>query len=32
LEGRDRTHAGQTAPPEGLTFLFARYAQEPEWE
>jgi len=32
LEGRDRTRAGQTAPPEGLTFLFARYAQEPEWE
>lgn len=32
LEGRDRTRAGQTAPPEGLTFLFARYAQEPDWE
>jgi tRNA pseudouridine38-40 synthase len=31
LEGRDRGQAGQTAPPEGLTFLFARYPQEPDW-
>ncbi|MBV1799047.1 tRNA pseudouridine(38-40) synthase TruA [Siccirubricoccus sp. G192] len=31
LQGRDRGQAGQTAPPEGLTFLFARYPQEPDW-
>ncbi len=31
LESRDRTRAGQTAPAEGLTFLFARYPREPEW-
>ena len=32
LDGRDRTRAGQTAPAEGLTFVFVRYAAEPEWE
>jgi tRNA pseudouridine38-40 synthase len=31
LEGRDRARAGQTAPAEGLTFAFARYAPEPDW-
>lgn len=31
LEGRDRSHAGQTAPAEGLCFLFARYEEEPDW-
>ena len=31
LDGRDRTQAGQTAPAEGLTFVFVRYATEPEW-
>ena len=31
LESRDRTKAGQTAPPEGLVFCFARYDAEPEW-
>jgi tRNA pseudouridine38-40 synthase len=31
LDGRDRTRAGQTAPAEGLTFAFVRYAPEPEW-
>jgi tRNA pseudouridine38-40 synthase len=31
LESRDRTQAGQTAPPEGLTFLFVRYAEEIDW-
>jgi tRNA pseudouridine38-40 synthase len=31
LEGRDRTQAGQTAPAEGLTFRFVRYAEEPDW-
>jgi tRNA pseudouridine38-40 synthase len=31
LEGRDRTRAGQTAPPEGLVFRFARYDPEPDW-
>ena len=31
LEGRDRGKAGQTAPPEGLVFRFARYAPEPDW-
>jgi tRNA pseudouridine38-40 synthase len=31
LDGQDRRHAGQTAPAEGLTFAFARYASEPEW-
>ncbi|HWL81903.1 MAG TPA: tRNA pseudouridine(38-40) synthase TruA [Roseomonas sp.] len=32
LEGRDRTAAGQTAPPEGLTFLFARYPEPLDWQ
>ena len=31
LEGRDRTKAGQTAPPDGLTFVAARYEPEPDW-
>lgn len=31
LEGRDRAKAGQTAPPEGLVFRFARYDPEPDW-
>jgi tRNA pseudouridine38-40 synthase len=31
LEGRDRTRAGQTAPPEGLVFRAARYDPEPDW-
>ena len=31
LDGRDRRRAGQTAPPEGLTFLFVRYAEEIGW-
>lgn len=31
LESRDRTKAGQTAPPEGLTFRFVRYAEEIGW-
>ncbi|MGG5822891.1 tRNA pseudouridine(38-40) synthase TruA [Falsiroseomonas sp. HW251] len=31
LEGRDRTRAGQTAPPEGLVFVTARYDPEPDW-
>jgi tRNA pseudouridine38-40 synthase len=31
LDGRDRTRAGQTAPPEGLTFAFVRYEVEPDW-
>lgn len=31
LDGRDRTLAGQNAPPEGLTFLFARYETPPDW-
>ncbi len=31
LEGRDRTQAGQTAPPEGLAFVYARYYLEPDW-
>ncbi|MGK7868514.1 tRNA pseudouridine(38-40) synthase TruA [Falsiroseomonas sp. E2-1-a20] len=31
LEGLDRARAGQTAPPDGLTFRFARYDPEPAW-
>jgi len=31
LEGQDRTRAGQTAPPDGLVFRFARYDPEPDW-
>jgi tRNA pseudouridine38-40 synthase len=31
LDGRDRTRAGQTAPPDGLCFLAARYDPEPDW-
>jgi tRNA pseudouridine38-40 synthase len=31
LEGRDRTKAGQTAPPDGLVFVAARYDPEPDW-
>ena len=31
LDGRDRTRAGQTAPAEGLCFVFVRYSVEPEW-
>ncbi len=31
LDGRDRARAGQTAPAEGLTFVFVRYEVEPEW-
>ncbi|MBL6455848.1 tRNA pseudouridine(38-40) synthase TruA [Belnapia sp. T6] len=31
LEGRDRAQAGQTAPPEGLTFLFVRYPEAIDW-
>jgi tRNA pseudouridine38-40 synthase len=31
LEGRDRGKAGQTAPPEGLVFVAARYDPDPDW-
>jgi tRNA pseudouridine38-40 synthase len=31
LDGRDRAKAGQTAPAEGLCFVFVRYEVEPEW-
>jgi tRNA pseudouridine38-40 synthase len=31
LEGLDRGRAGQTAPPDGLTFRFARYDPMPGW-
>ena len=31
LDGRDRARAGQTAPAEGLCFVFVRYDAEPEW-
>jgi tRNA pseudouridine38-40 synthase len=31
LDGRDRAKAGQTAPPEGLVFVAARYDPEPDW-
>ncbi len=31
LEGRDRTLAGQTAPPEGLCFTGVTYAESLDW-
>ncbi len=31
LETRDRTKAGQTAPPDGLVFRAACYDPEPDW-
>ncbi|MDB5368981.1 MAG: tRNA pseudouridine synthase [Roseomonas sp.] len=31
LDGRDRSRAGQTAPPDGLTFLRAEYADRLDW-
>ena len=31
LDSGDRARAGQTAPPEGLTFLAARYAETLDW-
>ena len=31
LDGRDRGQSGQTAPPDGLVFRFARYDPEPDW-
>ena len=31
LDSCDRARAGQTAPPEGLTFLAARYAEPLDW-
>jgi tRNA pseudouridine38-40 synthase len=31
LDSRDRSQAGQTAPPEGLCFSFVRYPGEPAW-
>jgi tRNA pseudouridine38-40 synthase len=31
LEGRDRTKAGMTAPPDGLVFRYAKYEPEPGW-
>jgi tRNA pseudouridine38-40 synthase len=31
LDGRDRTRAGQTAPPDGLCFLRAEYPQPLDW-
>ena len=31
LEGLDRAKAGQTAPPDGLSFRFASYDPEPAW-
>jgi len=31
LAGRDRTRAGQTAPPDGLVFEGAAYDPEPSW-
>jgi tRNA pseudouridine38-40 synthase len=31
LEGGDRTRAGQTAPPDGLTFLRAEYPEPLDW-
>jgi tRNA pseudouridine38-40 synthase len=32
LDGRDRTRAGQTAPAEGLTFVFAKHDPQPDWK
>ena len=31
LDGRDRTRAGQTAPPEGLVLTGVRYAEPIDW-
>lgn len=31
LDGRDRAKAGQTAPAEGLLFVFVRYAEALDW-
>jgi tRNA pseudouridine38-40 synthase len=31
LDGRDRRRAGQTAPPDGLVFVFARYDLDLDW-
>jgi tRNA pseudouridine38-40 synthase len=31
LDGQDRSKAGQTAPPDGLTFVAASYDPEPDW-
>ncbi len=31
LDGRDRSKAGQTAPPDGLTFLRAEYPEPINW-
>jgi tRNA pseudouridine38-40 synthase len=31
LDGRDRKQAGQTAPPQGLTFMQVDYAEPINW-